>query len=453
MHKRERSTLAVAVSLFIALTGSAVAQTFDLSITPSQFYQFETEVFLTVRGASLGSESTVVNYTQGDTTLSVLPQVDPDAPFLSDVWVPLGVTNGPGTWNVTVVATDTGGAQRVYGPATLTVIERPPDPDPPLNLPEVVVGEATSLDGGVVYFEVNANCDRVSGSFFPMGLTTVTCSAGTQTGSFAVVMTETVAPVISGAPGNITSVNPVVTWPLPTAVDNLDGVRPVTCEPPSGSTFPLGETIVQCYAADEHLNYDTVQFVVKIISTPILTLPDNIVAEATSAAGAVVTYTATAEGADGPVTCAPQSGSTFALGVTTVNCSATNAAGTSTGSFTVTVRDTIAPTIVSIDGTPREVLWPNNHKMSNITIVVQATDAVDSSLTSKVISITSDQPVNDGGDGDTAPDWAITGDLTIQLRSERTAGIDRHYTITVEVKDDSGNVSTGTLIIVVRPGG
>ena len=78
---------------------------------------------------------------------------------------------------------------------------------------------------------------------------------------------------------------------------------------------------------------------------PLLTLPADISVEASSASGAVVTYTASAADAvDGPITpsCLPASGSTFALGTTTVNCSATDAAGnTASGSFTVTVVDSI----------------------------------------------------------------------------------------------------------------
>ena len=136
-----------------------------------------------------------------------------------------------------------------------------------------------------------------------------------------------------------------------------------------------------------------------------------------------------------------------------MQCTATDShLNQSHGSFLVTVRDTTAPVILDIDGSPREVLWPNNHKMQNTTVVVSATDAVDPNPHAHIVSVTSDQPVNDGGDGDTSPDWLITGDLTVQLRSERTSGIDRHYTITVEVSDFSGNTSTGTLVIVVRPG-
>jgi hypothetical protein len=87
---------------------------------------------------------------------------------------------------------------------------------------------------------------------------------------------------------------------------------------------------------------------------PVLNLPANITTEATSASGAAVTYSATADdNKDGAVTpsCSPASDSTFSLGTTTVNCSATDAAGnTSTGSFTVTVEDTTAPTLSNMPG-------------------------------------------------------------------------------------------------------
>ena len=76
-------------------------------------------------------------------------------------------------------------------------------------------------------------------------------------------------------------------------------------------------------------------------TTPVVTVPANITTPATSPAGAVVTYTATAnDDRDGPLTptCTPASGSTFPVGTTTVTCTATDAAGnTGTNSFTVTV--------------------------------------------------------------------------------------------------------------------
>ena len=82
---------------------------------------------------------------------------------------------------------------------------------------------------------------------------------------------------------------------------------------------------------------------------PVLHLPADITAEATSPAGAIVSFTATATDARDTnvvVTCAPPSGSQFALGATTVNCSATNSRNkTAEGSFSVTVVDTTAPVV------------------------------------------------------------------------------------------------------------
>jgi HYR domain len=74
---------------------------------------------------------------------------------------------------------------------------------------------------------------------------------------------------------------------------------------------------------------------------PTLTVPGDITEDATSADGAVVTFEVTAQdNVDGtvPVECTPESGSTFPIGVTTVECTATDAAGnTATASFTITV--------------------------------------------------------------------------------------------------------------------
>lgn len=81
------------------------------------------------------------------------------------------------------------------------------------------------------------------------------------------------------------------------------------------------------------------------------TLPTPSPVEATSANGAVVTFTApTATDAidtTPTVTCSPASGSAFPLGATTVTCTATDAAGntSASGAFTVTVQDTTPPTV------------------------------------------------------------------------------------------------------------
>ncbi|MDQ3623880.1 MAG: hypothetical protein M3463_15555 [Verrucomicrobiota bacterium] len=54
------------------------------------------------------------------------------------------------------------------------------------------------------------------------------------------------------------------------------------------------------------------------------------------------------------------------------------------------------------------------------------------------------------GGGDTAPDWEITGPLTVDLRAERSGGgRGRIYTITVECQDEAGNAATSTVDVTV----
>jgi hypothetical protein len=85
---------------------------------------------------------------------------------------------------------------------------------------------------------------------------------------------------------------------------------------------------------------------------PNLVIPTNITAEATSAAGAVISFNASAhDNSDGDLGAVsiPSSGSTFPLGKTTVTVSAADSHGNSvTGHFTVTVVDTTPPVIGSL---------------------------------------------------------------------------------------------------------
>jgi hypothetical protein len=89
-------------------------------------------------------------------------------------------------------------------------------------------------------------------------------------------------------------------------------------------------------------------------TAPTLELPPDLTVEATSSAGAAATFVVTASDLeDGDLTssvvCTPASGSTFALGTTTVNCSVTDAGGLeASGSFDVTVVDTTPAYFTSI---------------------------------------------------------------------------------------------------------
>jgi len=146
----------------------------------------------------------------------------------------------------------------------------------------------------------------------------------------------------------------------------------VLADPASGSTFPLGTTVVDLGAADSAGNIATTSFNVTVQDTtpPVISVPADLTLEATSAAGAVASFAASATDAVGvtSLTYSTASGSTFALGTTTVTVTASDAAGnTSTGSFTITVSDTTAPAIASAT-TNAPTLWPPNHKMVAVTV-------------------------------------------------------------------------------------
>lgn len=84
---------------------------------------------------------------------------------------------------------------------------------------------------------------------------------------------DTTPPVLSGVPldRTVTAASVAgagVTYQAPTALDAVDGPRPVVCAPASGTTFPLGTTTVTCTAADTHGNTATATFTITVTPTP-----------------------------------------------------------------------------------------------------------------------------------------------------------------------------------------
>jgi len=97
------------------------------------------------------------------------------------------------------------------------------------------------------------------------------------------------------------------------------------------------------------------------------------------------------------------------------------------------------------------ILWPPNHKMVRVTVSAIVSEDYDGEEPScRIISVSSNEPDNGLGDGDTAPDWEIMGAATVNLRAERAGnGAGRVYTLTVECTDPAGDSATEYVTVTV----
>ena len=140
---------------------------------------------------------------------------------------------------------------------------------------------------------------------------------------------------------------------------------------------------------------------------------------------------------------------TFNLGTHVVTLAATDMAGNSASdNVTVTVVDTTPPEI-NATAVP-SILWPPNHKYVEVKINATAYDICDPSPTLTFVSITSNEPENAKGDGNTVDDIVIVNDFTFNLRAERSGtGSGRIYTITYQATDISGNTAMASVSIEV----
>ncbi|MBM7113002.1 HYR domain-containing protein [Archangium primigenium] len=241
-------------------------------------------------------------------------------------------------------------------------------PPPGITCPSDVVAEATSAAGARVDYPpatatgrppLAVTYSQASGTDFPLGPTSVTATvtdgAGeTRSCAFAVTVSDTTAPtLVCPAAREVEATGldgALVTYPSATASDAVSAVT-LEATPPSGSRFPVGTTDVSVRATDAAGNTSTCQFPVTVTlpPEPQVTCPSDVVAEATDADGALVTYPpATGSGTEPlTVTSRPASGSRFALGLTAATATARDGLGREAScGFFVTVEDTTPPTLV-----------------------------------------------------------------------------------------------------------
>jgi cysteine-rich repeat protein len=143
------------------------------------------------------------------------------------------------------------------------------------------------------------------------------------------------------------------------------------------------------------------------------------------------------------------------LGSSTLTYTAADDAGNQAScTTTVQVVDTTPP---EVSVTPPTPLWPPNHKYHTISLAdcIVAVDTCGgvldpNSVSARIKCVSSDEPENALGDGNTGADIVFVNDTTVMLRSERQGTSDgRVYSIAFEVVDASGNIQQGVCPVSV----
>jgi hypothetical protein len=244
-----------------------------------------------------------------------------------------------------------------------------------------------------------------------------------------------------------------------TASDICDASPDISTDAPS--FFNLGTTPVVFTATDDFSNTGDCTANLAVVDTtdPGITCPADTTVECSAPGGSPASdpgVVAFLDGAMATDICdadpeiTNDAPSFFPLGTTPVEFTATDdSANMATCPGSLTVQDTIPPTIMDISSDP-SVLWPPNHKMVSVTVSLVTSDVCDPSHTCRIVDVVSDESVTGPGSGSTDPDWEITADLSVDLRAERSGpGDGRRYEIVVRCEDASGNSSMASTFVRV----
>ncbi|MFN0728958.1 immunoglobulin-like domain-containing protein [Polaribacter gochangensis] len=324
-----------------------------------------------------------------------------------------------------------------------------------------------------------------------------------------VTVVDNIAPVIT-APADInvnatSAAGTVVNYTTPVGTDNCSVTTTITAGLASGATFPIGTTVVTYTATDASQNATSVSFNVTVVGiAPVLGSMSNItVSNDPGLCAAVVSYAATEAVVGIPaatITYDIAPSSTFTNGTTTVTATATNAIGSSSVSFNVTVNDTEKPTVitqplsVSLDASGNASITAaqiNNNSTDNCSIesmslditsftcanigdntvtltvtdtsgntasqaaIVTVTDGIAPTVTTKNITVELDAngtasitaaQVNNG-----SSDNCAIESMSLDITSFTCANIGEN-TVTLTVTDASGNTASQTAVVTVTDG-
>jgi DNA-binding beta-propeller fold protein YncE len=107
------------------------------------------------------------------------------------------------------------------------------------------------------------------------------------------------------------------------------------------------------------------------------------------------------------------------------------------------------PPIISNASATPDILWPPNHELVDVTIDFTVTEPCPHTC---VLSVSSDEPINGIGDGNTSPDWQVIDAHHALLRAERSGpGNGRIYTVTITCTNDLNQETSSENVLVLVP--
>ncbi|KAG2491538.1 hypothetical protein HYH03_010109 [Edaphochlamys debaryana] len=337
--------------------------------------------------------------------------------------------------------------------ATVTVTVRDITPPTVTAVKSAVSFEANTLGGfdaasfgctalDIVDGPLSVTYDpKKPGDFFPVGVTTVTCTAKDTAGNTAsatvtITVTDKTAPAVAADDASIEADADTLGGAKSvsfscSASDIVDGPLSVSYSPKQpGDYFPVGNTVVTCSAKDKAGNTAsaTITVVVSDNTPPTVTAASNSVtveADALGGAKSVSFSCSASDVVDGPLSVVytpQQPGSYFPVGIHPITCTATDKAGnTASSSITVTVTDSTPPTVTAVKSA---VSFEGNTLggFDAASFGCTALDIVDGPL-----SVTYD-PKKPG-------DFFPVGVTTVTCTAEDTAGNTAAATVTITVTD------------------
>ena len=227
-------------------------------------------------------------------------------------------------------------------------------------------------------------------------------------------------------------------------------------ESPTVQFSGVGDAMVSLQVSDGSLSTGC-NATVSIVDTtdPMITAPDDVTAECTGPGGTPVELGNPVFGdiCDPAPDVSNDAPALFPLGQTNVTWTAEDASSNVGQDVQVVTIEDTTPPVITVSLSP-VVLWPPNHKLITIVAEIEVQDVCDPAPTVRLLSISSDEPDDDLGDGATNGDIegaALgTDDREFRLRAERQGtGDGRVYTVTYEAEDSSGNTTQAQATVEV----